>query len=82
MANNVNKSNTHKKNVEPICHSFHVQKAFALPGSSKRATESPTLMLVYKPTSDLIHTKSWTNPKRWYTIHPMERPCCFVFEGP
>ncbi len=34
-------SNTHKKNVEPVCRSFHEVKALALPRLSKRATRKP-----------------------------------------
>ena len=68
--------------MEPFCRSFHDRKAFALPESSERATESPTLMHVYRPTYDIACTKANKANKGWHIIHPMEHPCCFALDDP
>ena len=70
----------HKKNVEPVCHSFHDRKAFALPGLSKRATpKAPRRCLYIIRPSYLIINK--IQLEHTYKT-PLERSRCFVFDNP
>ena len=71
----------HKKSVEPVCHSFHDLKAFALPGKSKRATlKAPRQCTkLYNPPFAPIWIRiQWEHIK----THPMRRSRCFVLDLP
>ena len=70
------------RNVEPVCHSSHLLRPSHCPDCRNEQRRKPHVSVSIKFSP--LTTSGITVRSKWgpYTIHPMRRFRCFVFDNP